>query len=250
MTMRTLICASCGNAWERPAQTGQLPKKCPSCRVTPEAAHGPRDLICDECRRPFQWRKAGQAPKRCSDECKRAFNARRNRIARAEGRVRPRQKTEKAPRIRTCRYCGLDFAAKIAVAEVCYSKTCQRRKDRERHKVFRDQFSAQHGRAYVPESYRDKKRAHGKARRARLRNVETEVFLDVEIYERDGWTCGLCKEPVDPSLVWPHRMSASLDHITPIILGGTHTKDNVQLAHLSCNSAEGSFWRDLAREGA
>lgn len=30
-------------------------------------------------------------------------------------------------------------------------------------------------------------------------------------------------------------MSASLDHILPLSLGGAHSMANVQLAHLSCN---------------
>ena len=40
---------------------------------------------------------------------------------------------------------------------------------------------------------------------------------------------------VDKDLMWPDPMSASLDHIVPLSRGGTHTLDNVQLAHLACN---------------
>jgi 5-methylcytosine-specific restriction endonuclease McrA len=31
-------------------------------------------------------------------------------------------------------------------------------------------------------------------------------------------------------------MSASLDHIVPVSLGGAHVPGNVQLAHLICNN--------------
>ena len=58
------------------------------------------------------------------------------------------------------------------------------------------------------------------------------------VYVRDGWTCGLCNEGVDGSLRWPHDMSASLDHVVPISLGGPHLYSNVQLAHLGCNVAK------------
>jgi 5-methylcytosine-specific restriction endonuclease McrA len=57
----------------------------------------------------------------------------------------------------------------------------------------------------------------------------------VAIFERDGWKCGLCGDPVDSDLSYPHPQSASLDHIVPISRGGPHTYDNVQCAHLSCN---------------
>lgn len=60
------------------------------------------------------------------------------------------------------------------------------------------------------------------------------------IYERDGWMCQLCGEPVDPALIFPDRLSATLDHIVPLSLGGTHDPSNVQLAHLGCNSAKGN----------
>jgi 5-methylcytosine-specific restriction endonuclease McrA len=57
-----------------------------------------------------------------------------------------------------------------------------------------------------------------------------------EIFERDGWTCQLCHQPVDPTLTWPNRMMATIDHIIPVVRGGRHVRSNVRLAHLSCNT--------------
>lgn len=76
-------------------------------------------------------------------------------------------------------------------------------------------------------------------RRARLQQVEVEVFSDLEIFERDSWICQLCGIFVDVSLQWPDRFSKSLDHIVPIFLGGSHTRTNTQLAHLVCNIRKG-----------
>lgn len=56
------------------------------------------------------------------------------------------------------------------------------------------------------------------------------------VFERDGWICQLCFEPVDPTLTWPHRMMATIDHIIPVVNGGAHVQSNVRLAHLSCNT--------------
>lgn len=48
--------------------------------------------------------------------------------------------------------------------------------------------------------------------------------------------CGICGQPVDFSLKYPHPLSACIDHIIPIAKGG-HPSDisNLQLAHWTCN---------------
>lgn len=58
------------------------------------------------------------------------------------------------------------------------------------------------------------------------------IALD-DLYTRDKGICGICKEPCD-------RSAATMDHIKPIKLKGTHTWDNVQLAHRACNRRKGN----------
>lgn len=60
-------------------------------------------------------------------------------------------------------------------------------------------------------------------------------FTNEEIFERDGWRCGVCRRKVRRKLKHPHPMSASLDHIIPLADGGEHVRTNVQCAHLRCN---------------
>lgn len=62
-----------------------------------------------------------------------------------------------------------------------------------------------------------------------------------EVYERDGWVCGLCDLPIDSSLAWPHKWSASLDHIVPQshMLIPDHSASNLRAVHLQCNSMRG-----------
>ncbi|MBM9506717.1 HNH endonuclease [Actinacidiphila acididurans] len=62
-----------------------------------------------------------------------------------------------------------------------------------------------------------------------------ERFSTKEIFERDGWTCQICRDPVEPAAQWPNPWSASLDHIVPLSKHGHHTRANVQLTHLLCN---------------
>lgn len=88
---------------------------------------------------------------------------------------------------------------------------------------------------------------HLTARRARLRHAFVETFDRLEIFQRDGWICGLCELPVDPALSWPDPMSPSLDHIVPIALGGKHSRANAQCTHLTCNVHKGARLAESAR---
>lgn len=77
-------------------------------------------------------------------------------------------------------------------------------------------------------------------RRAVKAGADADDINVAEIFERDGWTCGICGKKVNPRLKRPHPRSASLDHIEPLSLGGHHVKANVQLAHLDCNVKKGN----------
>lgn len=67
-----------------------------------------------------------------------------------------------------------------------------------------------------------------------------EKFSRWDIFERDGWICQLCHEPIDAALDGRKPFGPTLDHIIPVSRGGTHTQDNVQLAHRRCNSQKGN----------
>ena len=48
--------------------------------------------------------------------------------------------------------------------------------------------------------------------------------------------CGICGQPVDKSLKYPHPMSPTIDHIIPLAKNGDpYALDNLQLAHRKCN---------------
>lgn len=84
----------------------------------------------------------------------------------------------------------------------------------------------------------DKRRAARTRYYRLLAEAVQEPYTRAEIFERDGWVCQLCQEPVDPNLVAPDPGSPSLDHVVPLSLGGHDTPANVQLAHFGCNSAK------------
>ncbi|MEC4611819.1 HNH endonuclease [Tsukamurella tyrosinosolvens] len=113
----------------------------------------------------------------------------------------------------------------------------ERNKDKEnlrkrgRNPIYRERYA-------TDVEYRNRKKNRDVRRRLQdglpFENIEWET-----VFERDGWVCQLCGDSVDPDLKFPHRMSASLDHIVPLSKGGEHSIGNVQLAHFSCNSQKG-----------
>lgn len=75
-------------------------------------------------------------------------------------------------------------------------------------------------------------------RRARERGTRCGTLSFRLVAERDGWVCRLCNKDVDPALLVPHPLAATLDHVLPLARGGEHTMSNAQLAHFLCNSTK------------
>ncbi len=67
-------------------------------------------------------------------------------------------------------------------------------------------------------------------RMAKRCNGQMIPYIRAEIFERDGWICQLCAEPVESD--------PTIDHIVPLSVGGEDSPENVQLAHRSCNSSK------------
>jgi 5-methylcytosine-specific restriction endonuclease McrA len=88
-------------------------------------------------------------------------------------------------------------------------------------------------------------RTNGSGHRARCKRfgVLYTPINKTAIFERDGWVCGICGDPVDKKLKWPDLYCATLDHIIalslgPLVQGCGHIEENVQLAHFLCNLAK------------
>lgn len=74
----------------------------------------------------------------------------------------------------------------------------------------------------------------------RCENFDDTITLDAVITKYDG-ICQLCGQKVDKTnIVNGHirKNYPTVDHIIPLSKGGTHTWDNVQLAHMGCNSGK------------
>lgn len=69
---------------------------------------------------------------------------------------------------------------------------------------------------------------------------DDSITLDAVITMYDG-ICQICKNPVDISDIKNGHIGRNyptVDHIIPLSKGGTHTWDNVQLAHMACNAGK------------
>lgn len=82
------------------------------------------------------------------------------------------------------------------------------------------------------------------SRAARYRALRRAAFVEdvdpMAVFERDRWTCHLCRRRLSSKHAWPHLRAATVDHLVPLSLGGTHEMANVKTACFSCNCAKGN----------
>lgn len=94
---------------------------------------------------------------------------------------------------------------------------------------------------YQRTGFTERRKAEYQRREARKRGAAVaERFSKTDIFERDGWRCGICGADVDRTLRYPDPGSASLDHVVPLSKGGVHAPDNVRCSHLRCNVSRGN----------
>lgn len=202
---------------------------CPVCHgaVPPKGATGPRATYCSiNCRRAIAPRSPDHRiyvsvlSDRVCEECGATFVGRIDALT-----CSPRCGNKRRDRSPTNLCSETDCDRGVRAKGLCnmHWRRIARAEGREANPVW------------------DARRAANWKKRSALKkgapNAEQIVYRDV--FDRDGWSCGICSEPVDPATDWPDPLSASLDHILPLSKGGPHTMANVQLAHLDCNLRKG-----------
>lgn len=120
---------------------------------------------------------------------------------------------------RPCSECGESIGERRREAKTCSTRCARRRTNRLA-------------------------RESGRKREQRTRRRAAEAYdgaiLAEAVFERDGWLCGLCGDPVDRAAAVPDPVAPVLDHIIPLALGGRHEWSNVQCAHWRCNLSKSS----------
>lgn len=91
------------------------------------------------------------------------------------------------------------------------------------------------------DKWSDVRRSNSHARRARMGGaVNGDKVLTADLIARDGLDCSACGKPIATDQAWPHPLSLSIDHTTPVSRGGAHSLDNTTLMHLRCNISKGA----------
>lgn len=137
-----------------------------------------------------------------------------------------------------CEECDESFTGRCRSQRFC-SERCRntararryRERNREKVRVYGRQALAL-WRKRNPERSRELRRAHEGARRARKRGGTAQPVDAGDVFLRDGGRCHICKRCVS-------RKNFHLDHLIPLSKGGSHSTDNLAVAHPKCNLRRG-----------
>ena len=61
-----------------------------------------------------------------------------------------------------------------------------------------------------------------------------------QLFLRDGGRCQICRSKLNLKRKFPHKLSATIDHIIALSKGGEHSYKNTQLACNECNYTKGN----------
>lgn len=95
---------------------------------------------------------------------------------------------------------------------------------------------------YCGRRLKNRKKELYRKRRGELIRLNGEVHEDISLerlIKRDKSICYLCGDKVVISKNSNDNYYPCIEHLTPIVKGGTHTWDNVKLAHRICNNHKG-----------
>ena len=106
---------------------------------------------------------------------------------------------------------------------------------REANEAYRARTKAEHG-VNPSTLYKRRYRERTGVRYRMAPSDWIDPKLRLEIYERDGWVCHLCDEPVDRVADFNDDFAPSLDHLQPRSKGGSDDPKNLKTAHRLCNS--------------
>lgn len=238
-------CRSCGavmptkKGWRYCAacQADGRVKACAICGdhfVRRHGAGGLQNSYCPDCRRAY-----ARAAKQKEVE---ARQARRAGLV-----VRPD---------RECMWCLLEFSP-TSDRQTCCSSKCrsglsQHYRMHRHPRACHLQFCMDCGNTYPPSRMRMRcaecheaseleRRGLAHARRLAVLRRGAPGLNWRAVGERHGWICALCGDFVTVEPGTPACPGgATVDHILPIVAGGEHVWENVQLAHWSCNLRKGA----------
>ena len=204
----------------RRASDGRQPS-CKACCRTYRAANRER-VAASQAKYYLANREKIRARQRDAHDPERVrayYLANRDRIRRQQKQYN--QENLAAKKARDAEYRAAN-REKIRAYQIAYSEANREKARREAKKWMRNN----------PERVAEIQRR----RRARKRG---SVIGPVDVEALWTGSCGICNEPMDRTLPWPHPRSPSIDHIVPLARGGAHVQDNLRWTCLVCNLRKG-----------
>ncbi len=150
---------------------------------------------------------------------------------------RAKAHNEANPEQYKARYTAVNCAS-IEKKKVWHKVTIEKRRAYGKAYYFnnKDKVNARHKIYHT--AHPEKTRTANRKRRALKMGNNHETYQDSDIFERDGWMCGICGQKINKRLKWPNPRSKSIDHIVPLLKGGPDAAINLQAAHLRCNQGK------------
>lgn len=215
-----------------------------------------RETTCEGCSKVFPvWRQ--QRMRFCSRECYGLDLIPADLARRRAERVREKRSIPKVIVVRhcSCAVCGALFDSRYVrkhCTAACALKAARSRYVRRPRTLARrsclrcgkqfvgraDGGRGSKGQIFCSIGCNDRYHCAGGSNRKRARHygVAYEPIKTVDVLERDSWRCQICGRCTPKRLRGSHDDRApELDHRVPMVLGGTHTWDNVQCACRRCN---------------
>lgn len=131
---------------------------------------------------------------------------------------------------RACAMCGTQFFSAVCSQQFCGLPCARAWQIRN----LTDDMKA--------ERLRERRRLTCAVRRARRNGGRMPVRAWRHVCDRYGYVCWLCGTPIDATLQAPDDpRGPSVDHVVPLVLGGSDDLSNLRPAHFSCNSRRGGY---------
>lgn len=239
-------CTHCGNTYVATRTTSRYCGR--SCAMSDRPAPTLPLRACGTC--GTFWQPRHDTARYCSRQC---------HPSRRFGTV-PRSTTT-----RRCDLCGKQFHARRHIDKFC-SNTCQQRNEYQqrlrdgRIAAFLESRKGRHSCVVCGESCPgtggkycsntcQAEAEHGPDRTPRTL-PRISVADRIAVYERDGWVCQICGDPVNPAARCPELDAPTVDHRVPRARGGEHSMANWQTAHFYCNSVKRDTDLCLMSQGA
>lgn len=140
----------------------------------------------------------------------------------------PPQKERRDGRKSWCRECCNGYQAERRATDEEY---VERR--RAANNAWRKD-NPERARAATVEGWLEKKNRRARHNARKYGVVVDDVNL-FEIFEREGWMCCVCGDPIDRSRRHPDRLAATIEHVVPLSRGGGHVEGNIRVSHHTCN---------------